>query len=715
MREEMPPVRRDIQAQPTKASRPLDLEEIWNSFVDDYAEGDTVIGYVRRIKSFGAFVEFGHRQQGLVHRSEILPGKTVQVDDLLWTGDQVKAVIKRIDHSKKQVQLSIAHYLRSRPTLLSGCNTPRHSTPDADGAGDVPLDSQGPANQLAQYESEAQSMFEAPELQPNRIRRILLVEDQTDLQVSIFTVLEEAGFDVTVLDDALDAERAVKEDSYDLVFLDAHTPKADGIDAAAAILEQYPDTRIVIMSGVPWNGHEKTRLATLSLQGILLKPFRIQDIEELFSRLENGIEAKNFQNPMVYEPILAFDTPLIQSYSRKDLCQAAKEILGELVIETGATAAAIFGMDLVTRQAELLTSIGINKAAFEQQRHELDISPVKDVIIDGEFIFEKNAPKWARRKFRYLLPLVDFCACVGVPLTTSGSHRYGLFLFDHQPDQLPDKSRKPVRRTALALNAVIGRYAVERALHAAQEFSVLGQVSAGLAHEVNNRISALAAQIQLMERYSKSLDRTSRVSKKPDPDVLTRLRQQVRAMNDTIDRLRHTANLFQQLISPREGRFCHLSATIQRAVDMLDTTARKSKVAVEIAPLPELPLIRANDVALEQVLINLILNAIQQINEQGRKDGQVLVAVCVDETNVERPVEIQVTDNGPGIHRLWWDRVFDLGFSTRPNGSGLGLFMACTLVESFGGTLEIRESAILAGTTFVVGLRAAYERERVNA
>jgi len=63
-------------------------------------------------------------------------------------------------------------------------------------------------------------------------------------------------------------------------------------------------------------------------------------------------------------------------------------------------------------------------------------------------------------------------------------------------------------------------------------------------------------------------------------------------------------------------------------------------------------------------------------------------------------------DNGLGIHRQLWERIYDLGFSTKEGGTGLGLYIAKGLVESLGGHIKVEESYILVGSTFLVELPA---------
>lgn len=669
-------------------------DDTWRSFLDSHQVGQTVTGFVRRIKPYGVFVEFIPGQDGLVHRSQVLPGQTVEIDDLLWPGDQVRAVIRQIDQAEKRVHLSIADYLQ------------RRQDPKTSPASAVPPPSILKASP-AEYQAEIQQTYEALAVSPSRIRRILLVEDQGDLRLSLSTLLTEAGYEVSIAEDATVVTHMAVDQPYDLIFLDAHTPEANGTDVATQILDRHPGVHIVLMSGIPLNGKESERLTSLAGVSVLHKPFQISYLETLLDALEKGIVPPSQRAENAPRSDLGFDSPALSVRSRQDLQQTLREFLQELMDDTEATAAAIFGMNLVSREVEMLAAIGITDDAFERQRHELDISPVKDVIVDDEHILESDVMGQAAGKFNYMLPLLEFGSCIGLPLTTAGTHRYGLFLFHRFSGRFTVENQQRAHRTASAVNALIERHQIEHSLRAAQEFSLMGQISAGLAHEVNNRIAALEAQVRLLKLYSQSVERAYKAQHTPTADTMTKLQEQVEDATKTVDRLRRTAYLFQQLVSPQQGRVCPPTVPLQRAVEMVSTTADKNKVRIELdEPFPSLPLVRANDVALEQVFVNLLMNAVQQIGDQNREDGWVRIVAEYD-VSKKLPVRIEVTDNGPGIHRRWWERVFDLGFSTRLNGSGLGLFMARSLVESFGGEIYVKESAMLAGTTFAVILPIA--------
>jgi signal transduction histidine kinase len=74
------------------------------------------------------------------------------------------------------------------------------------------------------------------------------------------------------------------------------------------------------------------------------------------------------------------------------------------------------------------------------------------------------------------------------------------------------------------------------------------------------------------------------------------------------------------------------------------------------------------------------------------------------EDNDDRPIKVRFIDNGPGIHRLDWDRIFDPLFTTRPGGTGIGLFLCLSLANVIGAEVFVEKSLILVGTTFRVDI-----------
>lgn len=81
-----------------------------------------------------------------------------------------------------------------------------------------------------------------------------------------------------------------------------------------------------------------------------------------------------------------------------------------------------------------------------------------------------------------------------------------------------------------------------------------------------------------------------------------------------------------------------------------------------------------------------------------------ILKVSVNTIDQDRLVQVRFKDTGPGIHYKLWEKIFDLGFTTRDGGSGLGLYIARSLVESMGGRIIVENSFIPIGTTFLIEL-----------
>ncbi|MBI5567817.1 MAG: hypothetical protein HY870_23155 [Chloroflexi bacterium] len=110
---------------------------------------------------------------------------------------------------------------------------------------------------------------------------------------------------------------------------------------------------------------------------------------------------------------------------------------------------------------------------------------------------------------------------------------------------------------------------------------------------------------------------------------------------------------------------------------------------------------------LYQVFLNLMLNAMQQIENQPGTRRVLTVTTGSPKKDSLPRLQIRFTDTGPGIHQRLWEQVFRLGFTTRVGGSGLGLFIARNLIESMRGRICIEDSVVPLGTTFLIELPTA--------
>jgi signal transduction histidine kinase len=161
-------------------------------------------------------------------------------------------------------------------------------------------------------------------------------------------------------------------------------------------------------------------------------------------------------------------------------------------------------------------------------------------------------------------------------------------------------------------------------------------------------------------------------------------------------------NRYLGLVASGDARWVDVNAVAEDTVQILKPEAQQCNVILEFEAAEDLPKVRARPGQLRQILLNLGLNAVQQMGALGRH-GVVKVATgyAPDEP---WPVQVRFVDDGPGIHACLWERVFEFGFTTKKDGAGLGLTICEQVAGKLGGRVRVEESHMLWGTTFVVEL-----------
>ena len=220
---------------------------------------------------------------------------------------------------------------------------------------------------------------------------------------------------------------------------------------------------------------------------------------------------------------------------------------------------------------------------------------------------------------------------------------------------------------------MIEMQAMEQHLIRAGRLQSLGEMTAGLAHEIRNPLASLktAADIVADEIPESS----------PRRKMVTILRKE-------IDRLAVLLERFLAFARPGSLTLVDVSLprVVKDAIDLVEPQARVKRVAIDLDGAGgSFAAVRGDTAKLTQVVLNLLLNAVQFSPEGGR--------VTVRLANEARPhgafVMVSVRDQGPGIPKGNEERIFDPFFSTRDQGSGLGLSIASRLMDEHHGAIEV--------------------------
>ena len=221
----------------------------------------------------------------------------------------------------------------------------------------------------------------------------------------------------------------------------------------------------------------------------------------------------------------------------------------------------------------------------------------------------------------------------------------------------------------------------------------LGEMASTLAHELNQPLGAIASyaagSLNLLDQ-----GRADPAALRP---ALEKLSQQAARAGQIIRRI-------QDLVRKREPRFVPLALSdiITETVGFLAADARENRVRVETDLTPA-PMVSADLILIQQVLVNLIRNGMEAMSDASRK-GDVL-SVSLRPTP-EGGALVQVRDTGPGIAPEMADKLFDAFTSTKPQGMGIGLNICRTIIELHRGQLAHSPAKDGPGTVFSVHLPA---------
>jgi len=221
----------------------------------------------------------------------------------------------------------------------------------------------------------------------------------------------------------------------------------------------------------------------------------------------------------------------------------------------------------------------------------------------------------------------------------------------------------------------------------AERFAAIGELSAAVAHGIRNPVAGIKAAAQLA-----SLDLPA---DHPLHESITDIIGEANKLEVRIKTLLDFAKPFEPHRAP-----CHIDQIAADAVASLRSQATAQGIEVTVTVSPDVPAAELDYAQIEQVLLALLSNAVEAMHGGGH------IAVSARLTDDTTHLRLQVIDTGPGIAPDQLQRVFELFFTTKSSGTGLGLAVAQKIIERHGGTIAV-DSEVGKGTTFTIELPMA--------
>jgi len=216
----------------------------------------------------------------------------------------------------------------------------------------------------------------------------------------------------------------------------------------------------------------------------------------------------------------------------------------------------------------------------------------------------------------------------------------------------------------------------------AEHLATLGELATGLAHEIRNPLAGIAGVIEIVGR---DLPASS-----PAKAVVKDIRQEVTQINRAITDLLEMARPH-----PPQIRSSNLNTTVEHAVMLVRQQALSKPIKIEFVKSPDLAEVDHDSIQIHQVLLNLLLNAVEAIDDAG--------TIHVEIAPHNGCAMIVVSDTGRGIPPENLPNIFRAFYTTKGNGTGLGLSLSRRLVEEHHGRIEV-SSVVGKGSKFVVFL-----------
>jgi signal transduction histidine kinase/predicted RNA-binding protein with RPS1 domain/DNA-binding NarL/FixJ family response regulator len=672
------------------------LPDPWEDFLSEFQVGDVVTAPVKHVAPDRVFVQIRPGIDGLILLEDLASLKIARLDDLFWMGDRVQAVITRLDAANRRARLSIHHrmeqlarveavmtYLHQNTTETSARHEEVPPTPAlTEDLGTVALD--GP---------------------------ILVVEDHEDVRGPLVKWLTDRGCLAQGIDLARTALQRCTSQEYSLVIVDLDMPEMDGLSFIQQLRTMECVKTVVVMSDPILIADNLPSLQALEVAAVFPKPLDLIEVHQFLLRLAHGERptlswhAEPEEEPASAHP---FQTLSHMMRSGKPLKDRLEQGLIHLIQETQAELGIVFHLDLAAWKVSVLTQVG-TLPLYDKARHALVESPVKDVIVEDKIIWNNQCSNQFGQ-FRKLLAFVPFESCIGVPIRTGGQIEHALFLFHRNPDVFSHYRVRDTLAMATLFSVTLENQRMMAQARSLSNILLSGHLARAFGHEVYNKLSGLDLQFHnLHTELERLTEKHTQVTTLP---AFQEVRQMFKDVAETASELQQTVKAFQELMRVKEEITpVQVNVVVRRAVKEIKPLARKAKTSVRLDLAKDLPRVIGNRVGLYQIFINLMLNAIQQMELAHTNKRTLDINTCVATHNDAQQIEIRFIDTGPGIHHKLWERIFALGFTTRPGGSGLGLYISRSFLESIGGQVIVEESLVPLGTTFLVTLPADGEKE----
>ncbi|ABA58905.1 GAF sensor hybrid histidine kinase [Nitrosococcus oceani ATCC 19707] len=527
---------------------------------------------------------------------------------------------------------------------------------------------------------------------------LLLVEDEESHAVLIQRVLQKhpsrQPFHVTIAGSLQEAREHLRTAVPDLAIIDIRLPDGSGIDLLTAetgvpsfpiiVTTSYGDEKIAVkaMKAGALDYVVKSEAAFNDLSHVVERALRQWHEMSERKRAEKELENQAKQ-------LMALSHISHQVLSGKEINALMREAVS-LIGRTLKIIKCAKILELLPDHKTLLlrAATGRWSSLVGQTTAVSDQDPlINHVLASDEVVFVEDLRTDERFRGSFLFEQYGHISGISFPLSGQDGCLGILWACSDQRWMLSNNDISFLQSLANTLAVAIERKKaaarmrkLQNDLLHANQFSTLGEFGSTLAHEVNQPITAVINYVRACQQI---------IMAGKEPTTLQTIHE---LMDKTAGEADRAASIIHHLREfARTGELCRtyesLNTTVHDASQLALGEAADGDIAVNFELSPRLPPLYINKIQIQQVIFNLVRNAIEALTETERKRITIKTASTRKHT-----VEVQVQDTGPGINPLSKDKIFKQRFSTKNKGMGLGLPISHSIIKAHYGDLWFSET-----------------------
>lgn len=512
--------------------------------------------------------------------------------------------------------------------------------------------------------SGTQNDFQADEgAESGALEHVLLVDDNPiNLQI-LYKTLQGCGYKLLIAKDGETALDIASRVSPSLILLDIMMPGMDGFEVCET-LKQSPDTRDIAVIFLSALEDSSAKVKGFSVGGVdyISKPFQA---DEVVARVRNHIKIHRLERQLARRNVE------LESENQQILNAVSEGIIGldreGRVTMLNPAATVICGWSAADCLGEQLTTLRLFDADESQSVSEDQTVPYRSYRLGQS---AHSDMELIRRRDGGQLP---------VAITSTPRAEGGAVVVLRDISEWVD-SEEALRRTREELESQ------RQNLAHMERLSTTGEMAAGIAHEVNQPLTAVTNYSRVARRMlqEQPLEFDKLV------ELLDKLNAQAVRASDVIQRMR-------SYVKKPTGGLSTVGANdmIQDVIALAEVDSRINDVPVHLEAQSELPDITVDLVQIQQVALNLIRNAMESMIDCDKRNQGVVVKTELR----DKWIYFSIVDQGCGIPAGTEERLFDPFYTTKPNGMGIGLPICQSIVQAHGGSIGFRANTE-GGTTF---------------